>query len=151
MIMQQNITMRISDLARQTGVSAKTIRYYEQIGLLLPPHRAENNYRIYTSEAAARLRFIASARSLGLPLRAIAAILALNDHGEPPCAEMLAAIDRHIAAIEQRITDLSALRRTLIALRQQGDHAATPWQDCVCALVRDSRRTAASAKPEDMA
>lgn len=149
MIMQQNITMRISDLARQADVPAKTIRYYEQIGLLPPPRRAENNYRLYTPETTERLRFIVSARSLGLSLRAIAAILALNDHGEPPCAAMLATIDRQIAAIEQRITDLNALRNTLIALRQQGTRTAKPWEDCICALVRDSANVGVAAEGGD--
>lgn len=141
--------MRISDLARQTGVPAKTIRYYEQIGVLPPPRRAENNYRLYTPEAAERLRFIARARALGLSLRDIAAILAVSDRGEPPCAELLATLDRQIAAIGQRIAKLHELRSALIALRRQGDRAATPWEDCVCALVRDSAFTSGNAEDEE--
>ncbi|MGB9736747.1 MAG: heavy metal-responsive transcriptional regulator [Chloroflexus aggregans] len=129
--------MHIRDLARQTGVSPKTIRYYEQIGLLPPPQRAENNYRCYTHADVERLRFIVGARSLDLSLREIAAILALSDHGEAPCTEMIDTLDQHITAIDQRIANLHALRNLLITLRQQGDRSATLWEDCVCALVRD--------------
>ncbi|MBI3734719.1 MAG: MerR family DNA-binding transcriptional regulator, partial [Chloroflexi bacterium] len=60
--------MVIHELTQQTGVPAKTIRYYESIGLLPRPHRAENNYRQYTPADGERLRFIASARSLGFSL-----------------------------------------------------------------------------------
>ncbi|WP_322489962.1 MerR family transcriptional regulator [Chloroflexus sp.] len=129
--------MHIRDLARQTGVSPKTIRYYEQIGLLPPPQRAENNYRCYTQADVERLRFIVGARSLDLSLREIAAILALSDHGEVPCPEMIDTLDQHITVIERRIADLQALHSLLIALRQQGNRNATLWEDCVCALVRD--------------
>ncbi|GIV89809.1 MAG: MerR family transcriptional regulator [Chloroflexus sp.] len=129
--------MHIRDLARQTGVSPKTIRYYEQIGLLPPPQRAENNYRCYTQADVERLRFIVGARSLDLSLREIAAILAISDHGEAPCTEMIDTLDHHIATIDRRIADLQALRSLLIGLRQQGDQNATLWEDCVCALVRD--------------
>ncbi|GIV87247.1 MAG: MerR family transcriptional regulator [Chloroflexus sp.] len=129
--------MRIGELARQTGVSVKTIRFYEQIGVLPPPPRMENNYRFYSPDMVDRLRFITHARSLGLSLREIAAILALSDRGEPPCGEMLASLDRQIAAIDQRIADLQELRTALIDLRQRGNQAATPWTDCICALVRD--------------
>lgn len=60
--------MQISELARQSGVPAKTIRYYESVGLLSAPARADNNYRSYEAAVLERLRFIASARSLGFAL-----------------------------------------------------------------------------------
>ncbi|MBO9349716.1 MAG: heavy metal-responsive transcriptional regulator [Chloroflexus sp.] len=129
--------MRIGELARQTGVPEKTIRYYEQVGLLPPPQRMENNYRLYTPEIVDRLRFVVSARRLGLSLREIAAILALNDRGEVPCGEMLATLDHQIAAVEHRITELQTLRAQLIELRRRGQDVAIPWTDCICAAVRD--------------
>ncbi len=129
--------MRIGELARQTGVPDKTIRYYEQVGLLPPPQRMENNYRLYAPEIVDRLRFIVSARRLGLSLREIAAILALNDRGEVPCGEMLATLDHQIAVVEHRITELQALQAHLIELRRRGRDVAIPWTDCICAAVRD--------------
>lgn len=129
--------MRIGELARQTGVPDKTIRYYEQVGLLPPPQRMENNYRLYAPEIVDRLRFIVSARRLGLSLREIAAVLTLNDRGEVPCGEMLATLDHQIAVVEHHINELQTLRAQLIELRQRGRQVATPWADCVCAAVRD--------------
>ena len=64
--------MFIQELAQQTGVTPKTIRYYEAIGLLPPPERAENNYRIYSQETVDRLRFIAAVRTLDFSLADIA-------------------------------------------------------------------------------
>lgn len=58
--------MKIQDLSQMTGVSAKTIRYYEEIGLLPPPARGENNYRQYDERDAERLRLVAGA--LGNPI-----------------------------------------------------------------------------------
>ncbi len=77
--------MLIHDLAKQTGVPAKTIRYYESIGLLPRPKRAANNYREYAPAEAERLRFIAGARSLGFSLADVAEILAARDDGIAPC------------------------------------------------------------------
>ncbi len=86
--------MLIRELAQQTSVPAKTIRYYETIGLLPPPQRAANNYRYYTSVDVERLRFIASLRSLNFSLNDIAEILAARDKGIAPCQRVLANIDR---------------------------------------------------------
>jgi DNA-binding transcriptional MerR regulator len=61
--------LRIGQLAQATGVSAKTIRYYEQVGVLPAPSRSGAGYRQYTPQGVHRLRFIRRARGLGLPLR----------------------------------------------------------------------------------
>ena len=68
--------MLIKALSEKTGVSRKTIRYYESIGLIQPPERGPNNYRQYTEDDVERLRFVAGARSLGFSLNDIGEILA---------------------------------------------------------------------------
>ncbi len=77
--------MFIRELAQQTGVSTKAIRFCESIGLLPLPARAANNYRLYTAEAVDRIRFIASARSLGLSLDEVTEFLQARDAGRLPC------------------------------------------------------------------
>lgn len=67
--------MKIQELAQKTGVSAKTIRYYEEIGILPAPARAENNYREYGEQDVARLRLVAGARRLDLCWRKSAKLL----------------------------------------------------------------------------
>ncbi|MGH3981421.1 MAG: MerR family transcriptional regulator [Pseudonocardiaceae bacterium] len=74
--------MRIGQLAAQTGVSTKTIRYYEDIGVLHAPPRAPSGYRDYSDDAAPRLRFVRAAQSVGLTLGEIREVLAFRDRGE---------------------------------------------------------------------
>ena len=130
--------MFIHELAQVTGVSAKTIRYYESIGLVSNPQRAENNYRQYAPAAVERLRFIVSARSLGFSLTDIAEFLSARDEGTLPCKQVLDSIDGRIADIDRRIADLLALRDNLSRVRADG--AGIPADkkcddDCLCYIV----------------
>ncbi|MBI5291376.1 MAG: heavy metal-responsive transcriptional regulator [Chloroflexi bacterium] len=134
--------MLIHDLAKQTGVPAKTIRYYESIKLLPRPERAANNYRQYAPAEAERLRFIASARSLGFSLDDVAEILAARDKGLAPCQRVLDAVDRRLTDVDRRIADLLTLRDSLRQLRSEG--AILPRDDvqgehCVCYLLKAYR------------
>jgi DNA-binding transcriptional MerR regulator len=136
--------MLIRELAEQTGVPAKTIRYYESIGLMPRPPRAANNYRRYAPADAERLRFIAGARSLGFSLDVIADILSARDGGEAACRRVLKTLDQRLAEIDRRIADLVALRETLTQLRREG--AALPLDDvrgehCVCYLLKTYRQS----------
>ncbi len=131
--------MLIKELAAKTGVSAKTIRYYESIGLMPPPPRSQNNYRQYSTAAVERLRFIASARSLDFSLSDIGEILAARDDNIAPCEQVLDTLDRRLAEIDRRIVDLLALRDTLKQIRAEG--AVLPKDDvqgegCVCYLIK---------------
>lgn len=130
--------MKIQELARRTGVSAKTIRYYESIGLMPDPQRALNNYRQYTPEAIERLRFIVSTRSLGFNLTDINEFLTARDAGTLPCKRVLDAFDQRIADIDQRIADLLNLRDTLKRIRQEGASLPPDKQcddQCICSLA----------------
>jgi len=127
--------MFIHQLARTTGVSAKTIRYYESIGLMPNPGRADNNYRQYTPDAIERLRFIVSARSLGFNLTDIGEFLSARDEGALVCKRVLDTFEGRIADIDRRIADLLALRETLSQIRTLGkDLPANKNCDeqCVC-------------------
>jgi len=84
--------MYIHEMARQTGVSTTTIRYYESIGLLPAPSRAANYYRQYTALDAERLRFVAGARGLGFSVAELVDILATRDAGVAPCGRVLACL-----------------------------------------------------------
>ena len=100
--------MRIGELADAGGVSAKTIRYYEAIGLLAAPQRTPAGYRDYDPAAAGRLAFIRAAQAVGLTLGEIRGVIALRDRGEPPCGHVLELIDARAAEIDQRIIESSA-------------------------------------------
>jgi len=130
--------MFIHELARTTGVSAKTIRYYESIGLMPDPERADNNYRQYAPDAIERLRFIVSARSLGFNLMDIGEFLSARDKGTLPCKQVLESVDERITEIDRRIADLLALRGTLMEVRTLGESLPANKkcdEQCVCYLI----------------
>ncbi|MBA3943933.1 MAG: MerR family DNA-binding transcriptional regulator [Herpetosiphonaceae bacterium] len=131
--------MLIQELAQLAGVPAKTIRYYETIGLLPAPHRGPNNYRMYSARDVDRLRLIAGSRSVGLPLVDVAEIQRARDSGEAPCGHVLAALARHLSDVDHRIADLLSLRTTLAELLAEG--VTLPQDDvlgeqCICALLK---------------
>jgi DNA-binding transcriptional MerR regulator len=105
--------MRIGELAAATGVSAKTIRYYEDIGILAPPLRTASDYRTYDESSVGRLAFIRAAQAVGLTLGEIRGIVALRDRGETPCAHVLELIAARAIEVDQRITELQQLRTDL--------------------------------------
>jgi DNA-binding transcriptional MerR regulator len=113
--------MRIGDLAAASGVTAKTIRFYEQTGLLPSPPRTSGGYRDYLPEAASRLGFIRDAQAAGLTLAEICGILDLRDSGQAPCTHVAELIQHHLVDIEQRLANL---RKTRTALRTLATRAA---------------------------
>jgi MerR family transcriptional regulator, copper efflux regulator len=119
--------MRIGELAEQSGVPTKTIRYYEAIGLMPPPERTASGYRDYEEEAVVRLRFIRTAQSIGLALGEIREIVAFRDRGETPCRYVGALIERHASQLGERITALKAMRRDLERLARKA-RSASPNQ-----------------------
>ena len=105
--------LSIGEVARRTRVKVPTIRYYEQIGLLPAPGRSNGNRRYYTEDAARRLTFVRHARELGFEIEAIRALLALQDEPDRSCNDIDALAREHLAAIEQKIERLTALRREM--------------------------------------
>jgi len=105
--------MRIGELAERSGVAAKTIRYYEGIGLVPAPPRTGGGYRDYGEDATGRLSFIRAGQSIGLSLGEIREVLAFRDRGEVPCAHVASLIERRVADLSQRIGALERMRRDL--------------------------------------
>ncbi len=117
--------MRIGELARHSGVPTKTIRYYEDIGLMPPPARTSAGYRDYEPDAADRLAFIRAAQSVGLTLGEIREVLGFRERDETPCAYVIALIEKHAADLSRQIRALEALRRDLEHLAKNA-RSATP-------------------------
>lgn len=104
--------MNIGDVAAASGLAAKTIRYYEDIGLVVPP-RAENGYRVYRDRDAHMLRFIARARSLGFSIEDCRALLSLYEDSGRASADVKRLARAHLAEIEAKIARLRDMRGAL--------------------------------------
>lgn len=112
--------MRIGDVAHRAGVSVKTIRYYERIGILAPANREPNGYRSYEPEVLDRLVFTCSAQAIGLTLGQIREVIAFRERGETPCAHVLDLIEQRASELTDRIAELEALRADLTTLTERG-------------------------------
>ena len=111
--------MNIGHISELTGVTAKTIRYYESIGLIPEPPRRASGYRDYGDTDVATLRFVSKARKLGFSLKDVTQLLGLWQDRNRSSAEVKAQTARHITEIEQRIDELEAVRRTLLDLSRR--------------------------------
>ncbi len=111
--------VRISQLAGQAGVTSKTLRYYERIGLLPAPPRSASGYRDYRPEGLDRLGFIRAGQAVGLSLGEIRQVVALRDRGEPPCDHVYRLLRRRTAELNERINELRGLSRELQALTKR--------------------------------
>jgi DNA-binding transcriptional MerR regulator len=137
LFIEVEIMFQIGELSARTGVSNKAIRYYEEIGLLPPAKRAENDYRIFDEEDVERLLFIRRARSLDFALEDITEILAFRDRKEPPCSYVMTLMSSQIDEISARIRDLERMREELKALHRAGLQLPEDVQmrSCVCHLI----------------
>lgn len=116
--------MNIGEASAASGVSVKMVRYYEQIGLLPPTQRTEAGYRVYDSDAIHRLRFIRRARDLGFRMAEIERLLALWGDDQRASADVKAVALSHVAELERKIAEMTAMKRTLehLAHHCHGDH-----------------------------
>lgn len=124
----------VGELAGEFGINPRTIRYYERIGLLAASMRTAAGYRVYGPADRDRLRFILKAKTVGLSLNEIRAILALWRQGVTPCTHVLAIIEDKLRQLDQHIRALAEFRDELAALRADAV-AAPPLDGCVCGLI----------------
>jgi len=111
--------MQIGELARRTSVPTKTIRYYEDIGVMPPPVRADNGYREYEPDMVDRLTFIKDAQATGLTLAEIAYVLDLRGQGIGTCHHVLDLLERHLVDVDRDIATLRKTRKQLEALAER--------------------------------
>ena len=114
--------MNIGDVAERSGLPPKTIRYYEDIGLIRP-NRGPNGYRAFSEADLHRLAFLARARSLGFSIEECRALLALWADDTRASADVKAMAEAHLTDIDRKIAELRSLRATLAHLvhRCHGD------------------------------
>ena len=105
--------MRIGEAAAASGMTTKTLRFYEASGLLPTSERAANGYRDYGADIPERLDFIRRSRTAGLTLAQIRDILQIRDAGEAPCMHVRDLLARQLTDLDRQIRELVALRATV--------------------------------------
>ncbi|MBU3071617.1 Cu(I)-responsive transcriptional regulator [Aestuariicella sp. G3-2] len=123
--------MNISQAAKISGLSPKTIRYYERIQLIDPASRSENGYRDYNHKDLDILRFVQRARSTGFSVEECRQLLSLYQNPERHSSEVKELVQEKLQKVEDQIAELEHMRNTLkeLVTRCPGDEAAQ------CAII----------------
>ena len=137
--------MKIGEFASAAGVNAKTVRYYESIGLLPEPARTASGYRDYDESFIGRLTFIRTAQRLGITLDEVKEILVFRERGEAPCAYVRGVLDAQLEGIGQRIQELELLRTQLEEIVSEADRLSEADDDCTCRLIEHVRQKSGAA------
>jgi DNA-binding transcriptional MerR regulator len=124
--------MKIGALAGRSGLPVKTLRYYEELGLLPAIGRSEGGFRLFAEESLRRLEFIRRLKTLGLSLEEIQGCLAVHDGGELTCGDIEIQLGRQIERIDGQIKELRQLRKELQDLLASWQSDPVKDGDLIC-------------------
>lgn len=124
--------MKIGELSSQSGVPVKTIRYYEELGLIKSIDRTEGQFRLFHPEVTSRLRFIKQLQRLGLSLREIGECLVIYDAGQLPCGDIQAKLESHVQEIDRQVVELLKLRQELTTVLAKWQTSPAPELGKIC-------------------
>ena len=126
------MALKVSDIAKRSGVSPDAVRFYEKEGLVPPPPRTTSGYRAYDDSTVERIRFIKGAQSMGLRLAEIRELLDIQDKGACPCGHTKTIVDRRMAELDAEIERLSTLRAELASMAELDCPATTAGELWAC-------------------
>ena len=129
--------MKIGELSKKSKCSPKTIRFYEEIGVLDKAERDANGYRMYAEEALKQLQFIRNSQSAGFALKEIAQILLIRKNGDIPCQHVKELLDNHLDDVVNRINELRKIQVELERLIYHA-HSFDPAdcdEDSICKIL----------------
>jgi len=136
-------TFTIGELASRSGLTPDALRYYEKLGIIAVAPRRSGGFRIYTVDVLERLRFIKQAQLHGLTLAEIRELLRLDHrHGANQCREVRALLQRKLADLDARLSELQEFRRTLDEYLERCNRSLANTPEAACPVVEDLRRTA---------
>jgi MerR family transcriptional regulator, copper efflux regulator len=141
--------LKIGEVSAMSGLPIKTIRYYEEIGLLKPTvNRSQSGYRLFTPDVLNRLAFIKRSQSLGLSLNEVQQILEVHDQGNLPCGEVKQHLEAKVSEISQQIEALMTLRSELRGiLSGWQDHPSSELIDhTICPNLQRSRESGVGSR-----
>lgn len=142
MFLEREATYQIGELAKKSGLSADTLRYYERLGLLHPPQRSSGGFRVYPAETLGRLSFIRRAKLVGLTLHQIADLVSFQDQGGlTRCRPVRDLLRVKLGELTSKISELQDFRDTLSTYLDQcertmsrGDKANQRTEPC-CPVI----------------
>ncbi|BAB77995.1 heavy metal-responsive transcriptional regulator [Anabaena sp. FACHB-709] len=134
-MLAQTEAKQIGVVAKESGVPIKTIRYYEELGLLTSSGRTEGGFRLFNSDVLARLHFIKRAQSLGLSLSEIKEFLNVHDGGELPCEHIKIKLEDKVKAIDEQIQQLLILRQELSGLLSGWEIKPDNSHKTICPII----------------
>ncbi|BAY47374.1 transcriptional regulator [Scytonema sp. HK-05] len=134
MLVQEEIK-QIGVVAKESGVPIKTIRYYEELGLLKASGRTEGGFRLFHSDVFARLSFIKRAQSLGLTLSEIKDFLNVHDQGDLPCEHIKVKLQDKLVDIDQQIRQLVILKQELEGLLSGWETIPETPEETICPII----------------
>ena len=111
--------MTIGEAAAHSGVPAKTIRFYEETGIIKPAARGDNGYRVYGEADIQTLHFIHRSRALGFPLKDVAELLELYRNRKRASREVKKLALEHVAELDRKIAEMTNVRNTIAALAKR--------------------------------
>ena len=111
--------MRIGEAAKRSGMAARTIRFYEEAGLIEPATRRESGYREFGDDDVRRLRFIHRARNLGFSIDEVGRLLSLWSDRERASADVKGLALEHVARVEAKMAELRSMRDAILHLAER--------------------------------
>ena len=133
--MRQEKSQLIGSVAKESGIPIKTIRYYEELGLLKVSGRTEGGFRLFDADVLTRLHFIKRAQSLGLSLSQIKDFLDVHDGGELPCEQIKIKLQDKLISIDEQIRQLFILRQELTGLLSGWEVIPENPQETICPII----------------
>ena len=134
MLVQENPKL-IGAVAKESGVSIKTIRYYEELGLVKALGITEGGFRLFDSDVLTRLNFIKRAQSLNLSLSDIKEFLDIHDQGNLPCDRVKTNLQDKVAAIDEQIQQLLILKLELEGLLSDWEEIPKNTEQTICPII----------------
>jgi DNA-binding transcriptional MerR regulator len=131
--------VKIGELSKSSGLSIKTIRYYEDLDLIQAVKRTKGGFRLFEEKTTLmRLQFIKQAQRLGMSLEEIRQILEVRDRGELPCQDVKQKLEDKVAQINDQIQALEHLKNQIQSLLAGADPILeTPPDDRICPIIQN--------------
>jgi DNA-binding transcriptional MerR regulator len=137
MLTQEKLKL-IGAIASESGIPIRTIRYYNDSGLLKTNGRTEGGYRLFDSDVFVRLKFIKRAQNLGLSLSEIKEFLEVHDRGNLPCDQIKVKLEEKLVAIEEQIQQLQILKQELKGLLSGWKKIPEQPEETICPIIEQS-------------